>query len=250
MTINETMKEAVKKFDEHPEALRTLLFTTLFGYFGMGVILMLMSKTVRHRLAGFFIEAWGVISGFSPAELARSTAFWLFINIGLYVVISIVVEWRAVWESSKNGLSEPGVDILASKVKWFSEAILYGPAFGRKRIEADFAGSFISAKWDNATMTGTVRNFRKICMVVDVYSDMLRGIATNRLTWIIYFLGALGAILPGIYPFVHALKVNIAVTAEGWMKDGVMEKIESLLQEIEKRQALAIGVNCKGDIEQ
>src|SRR5208283_26572 len=135
MTINETMKEAVRKFDEHPEALRTLLFTTLFGYFGMGTLLMLMSKAVRYRLAGFFMEAWGVISGFSPAELMKGAEFWLFINIGLYVVIGIVVQWQAIWEASKNGLSEPGVDILASTVKWFSEAILYGPAYGKEWIE-------------------------------------------------------------------------------------------------------------------
>src|SRR5208282_3707719 len=87
MTINETVKDAVKKFDDNPEALRTLLFTTLFGYFGMGTLLMLMSKAVRHRLAGFFMEAWGVISGFSPVELAKGAALWLFINIGLYVVM-------------------------------------------------------------------------------------------------------------------------------------------------------------------
>src|SRR5208282_4334649 len=111
MTINETVKDAVKKFDEHPEALRTLLFTTLFGYFGMGTLLMLMSKAVRHRVAGFFMEAWGVISGVPPAELAKGAAFWLFINIGLYVVIGVSMQWRAIWESSKNGLSEPGVDI-------------------------------------------------------------------------------------------------------------------------------------------
>ena len=115
---------------------------------------------------------------------------------------------------------------------------IYGPAFGQKRIEADLVGSFISAKGDNATLTGTVRNFQKICMVVDAYDDMLRGIATNRLTWIIYLLGALAVVLPGIYPFVHALKVNIAVTAEGWIKDGLMEEIESLRREIEQRKAL------------
>src|SRR5208337_4556886 len=115
MTISKTMKTAVKKFDENPEALRTLLFTTLFGYFGMGTLLMLMSKAVRNRIAGFFMEAWGVISGFSTAELAKGAAFWLFINIGLYAVISIVMQWHAILESSKNGLSEPGVDILASK---------------------------------------------------------------------------------------------------------------------------------------
>ena len=221
MTISETMKVAVKKFDEHPEALRTLLFTTLFGYFGMGTILMLMSKAVRHRLAGFFMAAWGVISEFSTAELAKGAAFWLFINIGLYVVIGIVVQWRAIWEASKNGLSEPGVDILASKVKWFSEAILHGPAYGKEWIEDGFVGSFISPKGDNSTMTGKVRNFQKICMVFDTYADMRRQVATNRLTWIVYLLGALGVLLPGIYPFVHALKVNIAVTAEGWMQEKV-----------------------------
>jgi hypothetical protein len=199
---------------------------------------MLMSKAVRHWLAGFLMAAWGVLSGFTPAELAKGAAFWLFINIGLYVVISIVVEWSAIWESSKHGLSEPGVDILVSKAKWFSEAILYGPAFGKKRIEADFAGSFIISKGNNATMAGKVRYFQKMCMVVDAYADMLRGIATNRLTWIIYLLGALGVLLPGIYPFVHAVKVNIAVTAEGWMEDGVMEELESLLQEIEKHKTL------------
>jgi len=238
MTISETVKDAVKKFDEHPEALRTLLFTTLFGYFGMGSILMLMSKAVRHRLAGFFMEAWGVISGFSHVELARGGAFWLFINIGLYVVIGIAVQWRAIWESSKNGLSEPGVDILASKVKWFSEAILYGPAYGKEWIEADFAGSFISPKGDYSTITGKVRNFQKICMVFDAYADMRRQVATNRLTWIVYLLGALGVLLPGIYPFVHALKVNIAVTAEGWREEGLMEEIKSLRREIETRKAL------------
>jgi len=240
MTINETLKEAVKKFDEHPEALRTLLFTTLFGYFGMGTLLLFMSKAVRHRVAGFFMEAWGVISGFSPAELAKGAAFWLFINIVLYVVISIALQWRAIWESSKNGLSEPGVDILASKVKWFSEAILYGPAYGKEWIEADFAGSFISPKGDNSTMTGKVRNFQKICMVFDTYADMRRQVATNRLTWIVYLLGALGVLLPGIYPFVHALKVNIAVTAEGWMQEGLPEEIESLRREIAKSKALWI----------
>ncbi len=238
MTINETVKDAVKKFDEHPEALRTLLFTTLFGYFGMGTLLMLMSKAVRHRLAGFFMEAWGVISGVPPVELAKGAALWLFINIGLYVVIGIVVQWRAIWEASKNGLSEPGVDILASKVKWFSEAILYGPAYGREWIEADFAGSFISPKGDNSTMTGKVRNFQKICMVFDTYADMRRQTATNRLTWSVYMLGALGVLLPGIYPFVHALKVNIAVTAEGWMEEGFMEEIAILRREIEKQKAL------------
>ena len=238
MTINETMKTAVKKFDENPEALRTLLFTTLFGYFGIGTLLMLMSKAVRHRLAGFFMEAWGVISGLSPTELTTGAAFWLFINIGLYVVISIVMEWRAIWESSKNGLSEPGVDILASKVKWFSEAIFYGPAYGKEWIEADLAVSFISPKGDNSTMTGKVRDFQKICMVSDTYADMLRQVATNRLTWIVYLLGALGVLLPGIYPFVHALKVNITVTAEGWMEEGFMEEIESLRREIEKRKVL------------
>ncbi len=238
MTINETMKVAVKKFDEHPGALRTLLFTTLFGYFGMGAIFMLMSKAVRHRLAGFFIEAWGVISGFSPAEFAKGAAFWLFINIGLYVVIGIAVQWRAIWESSKNGLSEPGVDILASKVKWFSAAILYGPAYGKEWIEAGFAGSFISPTGDNSTITGKVRNFRKICMVIDTYADMRRQTATNRLTWIVYLLGALGVILPGIYPFVHALKVNIVETAEGWMEAGFREEIQSLRREIEKQKAL------------
>ena len=238
MTINETMKEAVKKFDEHPEALRTLLFTTLFGYFGMGTLLMLMSKAVRHRLAGFFMEAWEVISGFSTKELAKGAAFWLFINIGLYVVISIAVQWRAIWESSKNGLSEPGVDILASKVKWFSEAILYGPAYGKEWIETDFVGSFISPKGDNSTMAGKVRNFQKICMVFDTYVDMRSQMATNRLTWIVYLLGALGVLLPGIYPFVHALKVNIAAAVEGWMEEGFMEKVESLRREIEKMEAL------------
>src|SRR5208337_2504735 len=238
MTINETMKEAVKKFDGHPEALRTLLFTTLFGYFGMGAILMLMSKAVRHWFARFFMEAWGVISGFSSAELAKGAAFWLFINIGLYVVIGIAVQWQAIWESSKNGLSEPGVDILASKVKWFSEAILYGPAYGKEWIEDDFAGSFISPHGDNSTMTGKVRNFQKICMVFDTYADMRRRVATNRLTWIVYLLGALGVLLPGIYPFVHALKVNIAVTSEGWIEEGFMEEIESLRREIEYRKAL------------
>src|SRR5208283_1521935 len=135
MTINETVNGALKKFDENPEALRTLLFTTLFGYFGMGTLLMLMSKAVRSRLVGYFMEAWGVISGFSHIELARGVAFWLFINIGLYVVIGIAVQWQAIWEASKGGLSEPGVDILASKVKWFSEAILYGPAYGKEWIE-------------------------------------------------------------------------------------------------------------------
>ena len=239
MTINETVKDAVKKFDDNPEALRTLLFATLFGYFGMGTLLMLMSKAVRHRLAGFIMEAWGVISGFSPAELATGAAFWLFINIGLYAVISIMMEWRAIWEASKHGLSEPGVDILASKVKWFSEAILYGPAYGREWIEADFAGSFITPKGDNSSMTGKVRNFQKICMVFDTYADMRRQVATNRLTWVVYLLGALGVLLPGIYPFVHALKVNIAVTAEGWMEEeGLMKEIESLRREIEKRKAL------------
>ena len=237
MTINETMKVAVKKFDENPEALRTLLFTTLFGYFGMGAILMLMSKAVRHKLAGFFMEAWVVISGFSSAELARGAAFWLFINIGLYVVISITVGWWAIWEASKNGLSEPGVDILASKVKWFSEAILYGPAYGKGWIEADFVGSFISPKGDNSTMTGKVRNFQKICMVFDTYADMRRQVATNRLTWIVYLLGALGVLLPGIYPFVHALKVNIVETAEGWMEAGFREEFQSLRREIEKQKA-------------
>ncbi len=238
MTINETMKTAVKKFDENPEALRTLLFTTLFGYFGMGAIFMLMSKAVRHWLAGFFMEAWGVISGFSPAELAKGAAFWRFINIGLYVVIGIAVQWRAIWQASKNGLSEPGVDILASKLKWFSEAILYGPAYGKEWIEADFAVSFISPKGDNSTITGKVRNFQKICMVFDTYADMRCQMATNRLTWIVYLLGALGVLLPGIYPFVHALKVNIAVTAESWMEAGFREEIQSLRREIEKQKAL------------
>ncbi len=238
MTINETVKEAVKKFDEHPDALRTFVLTTLFGYFGMGTLLMLMSKAVRHRLAGFFMEAWGVISVFSPGALAKGAAFWLFINIGLYVVISIAMEWRAIWEASKKGLSEPGVDILASKVKWFSEAILYGPAYGKEWIESDFAGSFISPKGDNCTITGKVRNFQKICMFFDTYADMCRQVATNRLTWSVYLLGALGVLLPGIYPFVHALKVNIAVTAEGWMQEGLMEEIESLRREIEKSKAL------------
>src|SRR5208283_2548249 len=238
MTINETMKTAVKKFDENPEALRTLLFTTLFGYFWMGTSLMLMSKAVQHWLAGFLMEAWAVLSGVPPAELAKGAAFWLFVNIGLYVVISIVMEWRAIWESSKNGLSEPGVDILASKVKWFSEAIFYGPAYGKEWIEADLAVSFISPKWDNSTMTGKVRNFQKICMVLDTYADMQRQAATNRLTWVVYLLGALGVLLPGIYPFVHALKVNIAVTAEGWMEEGVLEEIESLRREIEKKKAI------------
>ncbi len=237
MTISETMKVAMKKFDENPEALRTLLFTTLFGYFGMGAILMLMSKAVRHRLAGFFMEAWGVISGFSTAELATGVAFWLFINIGLYVVIGIAIEWLAIWESSKNGLSEPGVDILASKVKWFSEAILYGPAYGKEWIEADFVGSFISPKEDYSTISGKVRNFQKICMVFDTYTDMRRQVATNRLTWIVYLFGALGVLLPGIYPFVHALKVNIAVTAEGLMEEGFMEEIAILRREIEKQKA-------------
>ena len=239
MTISETMKEALKKFDEHPEALRTLLFTTLFGYFGMGAILMLMSKAVRHRLAGFFMEAWGVISGFSPAELAKDAAFWLFINIGLYVVIGIAVQWHAIWQASKNGLSEPGVDILASKVKWFSAAILYGPAYGKEWIETDFTGSFISPRGDNSTMIGTVRNFQKICMVFDTYTDMRRQTATNRLTWIVYLLGALGVLLPGIYPFVHALKINITTAVEDWMEEeGFMEKIERLRREIEKSKAL------------
>ncbi len=238
MTINETLKVAVKKFDENPEALRTLLFTTLFGYFGMGTLLMLMSKAVRHWVAGFFMEAWGVISGFSTAELARGAAFWVFINVGLYVGIGIAMEWWAIWDASKHGLSEPGVDILASKVKWFSEAILYGPAFGKEWIEADFVGSFIAPKGDNSTITGKVRNFQKICMVFDTYADMRRQVATNRLTWIVYLLGALGVLLPGIYPFVHALKVNIAVTAEGWMEEGLMEEIESLRREIENTKAL------------
>ena len=239
MTISETVKDAVKKFDEHPEDLRTLLFTTLLGYFGMGAILMLMSKVIRHRLAGFFMEAWGVLSGFSPAQLAKGLAFWLFINIVLYVVIGIAVQWHAIWESSKKGLSEPGVDILASKVKWFSEAILYGPAYGKEWIEDDFAGSFISPTGDNSTITGKVRNFQKICMVFDTYAAMRRQVATNKLTWIVYLLGALGVLLPGIYPFVHALKVNIAVTAEGWMEEeGLMEEIESLRREIEKSKAL------------
>ncbi len=238
MKINETLKVAVKKFDENPEALKTLLFTTLFGYFGMGTLLMLMSKAVRHRLAGFILEAWGVISGFSPVELATGAAFWLFINIVLYVFISVAVQWHAIWESSKNGLSEPGVDILASKVKWFSEAILYGPAYGKEWIEDDFVGSFISPRGDNSTMTGKVRNFQKICMVFDTYADMRRQMATNRLTWIVYLLGALGVILPGIYPFVHALKVNIIEAAEDWMEDGLMEEIESLRREIEKSKAL------------
>ena len=238
MTMTETLKVAVKKYDENPAALKTLLFTTLFGYFGMGTLLMLMSKAIRHRLARFIMEAWGVISGFSPAELARGVTFWLFINIGLYVVIGIVVQWRAIWEASKRGLSEPGVDILASKVKWFSEAILYGPSYGKKWVETDFAGSFISPKGDDSTITGKVRNFQKICMVFETYSDMRRQVATNRLTWIVYLLGALGVLLPGIYPFVHALKVNIAVTAEGWMDEGLMEEIESLRREIEKREAL------------
>src|SRR5208337_296698 len=196
MTINETLKEAVKKFDVHPESLRTLLFTTLFGYLGMGTLLMLMSKAVRHRRAGFFMEAWGIISGFSTAELAKGTAFWLFINIGLYVVVSIMMEWWAIWESSKNGLSEPGVDILASKVKWFSEAILYGPSYGKEWLETDFAVSFISPKGDNSTISGKVRNFQKICMVFDTYADMRRQVATNRLTWIVYLLGAFGVLLP------------------------------------------------------
>ncbi len=238
MTINETLKDSVKKFDENPEALRTLLFTTLFGYFGMGAILMLMSKAVRHRLAGFFMEAWGTISGFSYVELARGVAFWVFINIGLYVVIGIVMQWRAIWESSKKGLSEPGVDILASTVRWFSEAILYGPAYGKEWIEADFAVSFIAPKGDNSTMTGKVRNFQKICMIFDTYADMRRQMATNRLTWIVYLLGALGVLLPGIYSFVYALKVNITVTAEGWMEDGLMEEIKSLRREIEKSKTL------------
>ena len=238
MTISETLKVAVKKFDEHPEALRTLLFTTLFGYLGMGTLLMLMSKAVRHWLAGFLVEAWAVLSGVPPAELAKGAAFWLFVNIGLYVVISIAMEWLAIWEASKNGLSEPGVDILASKVKWFSEAILYGPAYGKEWIEGDFVCSFISPKGDNSTMTGKVRNFQKICMVFDTYADMRRQVATNRLTWMIYLLGALGVLLPGIYPFVHAFKVNITITAEGWIEDGLMEEIESLRREIEKTKAL------------
>ncbi len=34
MTINETLKEAVKKFDENPEALRTLLLQLFLGISG------------------------------------------------------------------------------------------------------------------------------------------------------------------------------------------------------------------------
>ncbi len=46
MSISETLKVGVKNSDEHPEALKTLLFTSLFWYFMMGTLLIFRGNLI------------------------------------------------------------------------------------------------------------------------------------------------------------------------------------------------------------
>jgi hypothetical protein len=189
-----------------------------------------MSSSIRNHIAVFFTKAWFILSGFSALELIRGMAFWFLVNLALYLSLGIAAQWRSIWESSKSGLSEPGVDVLGSKLKWFFEAILYGPVFGKEWIENCFISDVVLEPGvANATTADRARAFQELCIILDTYSDMKMGTVSNRLTLLIYLLGALSVIFWGMYPFVRALKLNIVTTSET-----IIAKDKSFVQDIER----------------
>lgn len=242
MTIIETLKDAAKKAEgASRDDLKILFYITLSGYIGMGSLIVLLSSSLRNRIAGFFTQAWFILSGFSALELVRGLAFWFIVNLALYVIIGITAQWRSIWESSKSALAEPGVDVPASKLKWFFEAILHGPAFGKEWIEDWFISDIVLApKTANSATADRARAFQELCVVLDTYSDMETGTVSNRLTLLIYLLGALSVIFWGMYPFVRALKLNIVTTSET-----IMTKDKSFVQDIEKFKAAVRQFNAQ-----
>jgi hypothetical protein len=162
--------------------------------------------------------------------LIRGVGFWFLVNIALYVIIGIAAQWRSIWECSKSGLDELGVDVLASKLNWFFEAVFYGPALGKDWIEDWFISDIVLApRTESSAILDRARAFQELCIILDTYYDMKKGTVSNRLTLSIYLLGALSVIFWGMYPFVRALKLNIVTTCET-----IITKDKNFVQDIER----------------
>ncbi len=215
--FEELAERSSEAAEADPSVLQMLLSITIKGYTALILALILGSAHMRDRIAGFLEDAWTVILSFSSEEMLKGLAFWLLANLLLFVIVSIWITWKYVWHASKYQLDD-SADIPASVTKWFLIAVAEGPRLAVKWLKEGFVmDMLVDQKF--TTKTEKVDSIRKISAVLNTYDDMKYGVATNRLTILVYALGAIGSIVWGLYPFVHAIKQNIIVTSEMFMRE-------------------------------
>ncbi len=221
MSVISAFKELAERSSQAAEAdpsvLRMLLSVMIKGHTGMAVAVILGSTSIRNKTAGLLADAWAVISSFSFEEMLKGLAFWLMANLALFVIVSVWITWTCVWNASKDQLDD-SVDIPVSVTKWFLMAIAGGPRLAVKWLREGFVmDMLVTQKF--GTKTDKVETIRKISDVLSTYEDMKYGVVTGRLTILVYALGVAGAIVWGLYPFVHAIKKNIIYTSEMLMRE-------------------------------
>ena len=148
-------------------------------------------------------------------------------NLILFVVVSVWITWKYIWEASKNQLNDH-TDIPVSVSKWFLMAIASGPRLAVKWLKDGFVMDMLVAQ-KFATRTEKIDTIRNMSRVLDTYEDMRYGVATNRLTFLVYVMGVAGALVWGLYPFVRAIKQNIVITSEMLMRESdIMAGIKAI----------------------
>ena len=173
---------------------------------------------MRDRIVGFLADAWAATSSFSSEEMLKGLAVWLMTNLLLFVIASIWITWKYIWEASKNQLNDSKADVPVSVGKWLLNAVADGPRLAVKWLKDGFIMDLLVAP-KFVTRNEKIDAIRKISIVITTYEDMKYGVVTNRLTILVYVLGAIGSIFWGLYPFVHAIKQNIIVTSEMFMRE-------------------------------
>ncbi len=231
MSMSRAIKNLAVRSSEAAEAdpsvLRMLLSITIKGYAGLVLAVILGSASIRGRVAGFLADAWAVILGFSSEEMLKVVSFWLMSNLLLFVIVSVWITWKYVWSASKDQLNDD-TDVPMSVTKWFLMAVFSGPRLASQWLKDGFVmDMLVTQKF--ATRTEKVDAIRKISTVLNTYEDMKCGVATNRLTILVYAMGVIGAIVWGLYPFIHAIKQNIIVTSEMFMRESdIMAGIKAI----------------------
>jgi len=197
------------------EVSRMFLSVAIKVCISIVLVVTLESAFIRNWLAGIIADIWTVVSSFSSEQVLRGLAFWLMINLVLYVAVSVFVMWRCLWELSKKNLNDPDVDIPMTKIAWFWKALTDGPRVAAGWLRDGFAMDlFIAPKLNSDNKEARIESVRRMSIIINTYADMRYGVATGRLTMTIYVLSAISVILWGLYPFMRSVKLNIAATSQ------------------------------------